>query len=155
MFFFPEIAIFTVMQVFKYSTYRVLLTHADVEERGLDIPEDFFDEIQNAYVLPYYAAHKYKVLSDRELAVIDRYINTGNRLDEISFDELNPPIEKEITELARTNERYLDINRYGGIDTSKLENALIMYYRDSNRPFDENVIRTVVRSMYVKRPDMY
>ncbi len=143
------------MQVFKYSTYRVLLTHADVEERGLDIPEDFFDEIQNAYVLPYYAAHKYKVLSDRELAVIDRCVNTGNRLDEISFDELNPPTEKEITELARTHERFLDINRYGGIDTSKLANALIMYYRDSNRPFDENMIRNVVGSMYVKRPDMY
>ena len=26
-----------------YNTYRVLLTHTDVEERGLDIPEDLFD----------------------------------------------------------------------------------------------------------------
>jgi hypothetical protein len=155
LFFSTEFAIFTDMQVFKYSTYRVLLTHADVEERGLDIPEDLFDEIQNAYVLPYYAAHKYKVLTDRELAVIDKCINTGNRLDEISFSVLHPANEEEIKLLAQECASKLNVNRYGGIDTSAIEYAIINYYKKCNRPFDDNMIRKVVREMYVKRLDTY
>lgn len=137
------------MEVLKYMTYRVLLTHKDVDDRNLNIPEELYDDKNNVYVLSHYAARKYNVLTEEELGVIDKHINNDSKLEEITFNEIKLPSEEEIEELALRFKGHLVTNQSTYThDINRIVDAIIMYYNKNKRPFSEDIIRKVVFRVY-------
>lgn len=123
-------------------TYKVYLTMQEAIERNLDLPEELFDEDNDAYVLTYYTAMKYSIFTEAELALIHKECHNVKDHGSIDMKTAYPVTAQEVNDyidhlLVEVGVDWL-INR--GTDLIRM---IKNKFNNESRTFDQSMVERV------------